>query len=469
MTQETYKVYTRVLKFGLKLGLKRLIETIAFGITIFSITLIYFYFIMSSELSPIGKYIFFPLGVFTEIVLILSYLENHYQINVFGENANKLFSGISIIALSIIILYSTIPGLYEIKEVLYGNVSLIVLFFLLTTIETGYFIFSIPRANLSEMTFGLEHQFKTLEKNLQNKKLKELPLEKAITKGIEALKIRITEDCLWGEIDSLYETAIVLDLFHSFGYKEDMEWIIPTAEGKKPIQLMKVIDTLKKIIETSETLELSYEQYKIIHSLSLYDTSILFPYKQQIDNFYDTITEETEWDFITKLNRFTAYLRSKTTPLHLIMCYVGDEIGNIRLLDKLANMFASSIEIVIKRGYARFSTSQTGKTPIEMFSRLMLALYDIRRPPIKRMQFAQAVSGQQFIEGSWAGNIGTTGYVIKALIPGENPDSIVLKKAALYLTAVQDKQGLWGANIEETVIALNALKSLKDLAEQEVE
>ncbi|GAI74980.1 unnamed protein product, partial [marine sediment metagenome] len=57
--------------------------------------------------------------------------------------------------------------------------------------ETGYFIFSIPRANLSEMTFGLEHQFKTLEKNLQNKiheiKLNNRKIIDTLTKQIFAL------------------------------------------------------------------------------------------------------------------------------------------------------------------------------------------------------------------------------------------------------------------------------------------
>ncbi|GAH49001.1 unnamed protein product, partial [marine sediment metagenome] len=36
-------------------------------------------------------------------------------------------------------------------------------------------------------------------------------------------------------------------------------------------------------------------------------------------------------------------------------------------------------------------TSQTGKTPIEMFARLMRALHDIRRAPTKRQQFTQAI------------------------------------------------------------------------------
>ena len=64
-----------------------------------------------------------------------------------------------------------------------------------------------------------------------------------------------------------------------------------------------------------------------------------------------------------------------------MMSYVGDVTGNIKLLDRMANLFVAAIDIVIKRGYARFSTSQTGKTPIEMFARLMLALHDIRRAP----------------------------------------------------------------------------------------
>ncbi|MHA2308776.1 MAG: hypothetical protein ACXABJ_05830 [Candidatus Heimdallarchaeaceae archaeon] len=189
--------------------------------------------------------------------------------------------------------------------------------------------------------------------------------------------------------------------------------------------------------------------------------------EQEIKDFHDSIFEETEWDFINKMNRFTPNLRSRTTPLHLIMAYVGDVTGNITVLDRMATLFSASIDIVIKRGYARFSTSQTGKTPIEMFARLMLALHDIRRAPTRRQQFIQAIIGTQFIEGSWAGNVGTTAYVIQALIPSENADSISLKKAAIYLAAIQDKEGLWGANIEDTTIVLKALTSLKRMAEQE--
>ncbi|MBY9000674.1 MAG: hypothetical protein KGD64_07155, partial [Candidatus Heimdallarchaeota archaeon] len=76
--------------------------------------------------------------------------------------------------------------------------------------------------------------------------------------------------------------------------------------------------------------------------------------------------------------------------------------------------------------------------------------------------------GTQFIEGSWSGNIGTTGLVIQALAPSESAGSLMLKKAALYLLAIQDKEGLWGSNIEETTIALKALNILKRMAEQEM-
>ncbi|MHA1817030.1 MAG: hypothetical protein ACTSX1_13590, partial [Candidatus Heimdallarchaeaceae archaeon] len=112
---------------------------------------------------------------------------------------------------------------------------------------------------------------------------------------------------------------------------------------------------------------------------------------------------------------------------------------------------------------------QTGKTPIEMFARLMLALRDMRRAPTKRQQFTQAIGGTQFIEGSWAGNIATTGYVIQALAPSETADSLMLKKATLYLLAIQDKGGLWASSIEETTIVLRALSVLKKMAEQEAE
>ncbi|MHA2358620.1 MAG: hypothetical protein ACXABK_07635 [Candidatus Heimdallarchaeaceae archaeon] len=42
-----------------------------------------------------------------------------------------------------------------------------------------------------------------------------------------------------------------------------------------------------------------------------------------------------------------------------------------------------------------------------------------------------------------------------------------MKKAALYLAAIQDREGLWDADIEETTIALKALIALKRMAEQE--
>ncbi|MCG3215296.1 MAG: hypothetical protein KAS63_01130 [Candidatus Heimdallarchaeota archaeon] len=472
MTHETYKIYSRVLKFGQRIGLRRLVESIVFGISVFSITLVYFFVISRPEdsifsFSPVGKYIFFPLGILAEIVLILSYIENHYHLDIFGENTNRLFGIISVASVIVIVLYSAIPSLYALRVINGRSLSLLVLFFLINVIETGYFLYSLPKVDKTE-TFGLEFQFSRLEKKLVTKRLNELPIEKAITKGINALKKRVNAEGFWGELNPLYETACVLELFHNMGYNPDTEWTIPTPEGKQTYTLGKTIDSVKAIIETTETIETSFEQFYILYALSLFVPTILDARKQEIEEFHDSIFEETEWDFINKLNRFTPNLRSRTTPLHLIMSYVGDVSGNIKLLDRLSSLFTSTIDIVIKRGYARFSTSQTGKTPIEMFSRLMLILHDIRRAPTKRQQFTQAIGGTQFLEGSWAGNIGTTGYVLQALIPSENADSLLLKKGALYLAAIQDKEGLWAASIEETIIALTALLALKKMAEQEV-
>ena len=225
---------------------------------------------------------------------------------------------------------------------------------------------------------------------------------------------------------------------------------------------------MKAIVTTAEVIEMDYKQFYILYVLSLYDPTILDNRTQEVANFYQEIQEQTEWDFIKQLNEFTPNLRHATTPLHLSMCYVADQIGNIPLLNKLASLFTTSIDIIIKRGYARFSASQTGKTPIEMFARLILALHDIRRPTPRRQQFIKAVSNTQYLEGSWAGNIGTTGYVVQALLPNETADSILLKKAAVYLCAIQDRQGLWGGNIEETVITLKALIGLKKMAETEL-
>ncbi|MCE7742791.1 MAG: hypothetical protein GOP50_10080 [Candidatus Heimdallarchaeota archaeon] len=469
MTQETYKIYSRVLKFGQQIGFRRLAETIVFGFTIFAITLVYIFAIAWAPIGPTGKYIFFPIGLFFEIILILSYIENHYHMDIFGENSNKILTIMSILSLVVIVLYAAIPGLYttENGKIHPQTISLIVLFFLLNVIEIAYFLFSIPRASRSD-SFGLEYQFSVLEKNLENKKLSDLNLDKAITKAINALKKRVNEDGLWGDLSPVYETACVLELFNKLGYNEDTEWIVPTEEGKQTVKLGKSIESLNAIVETAEAIDTSYEHYYILHSLSLYNPTIFDSRIPEIEEFYNSTIEDTEWDFINKLNRFTPNLRSRTTPLHVMMSYVGDATGNIKLLDRMANLFIAGIDIVIKRGYARFSTSQTGKTPIEMFARLMLALHDIRRAPTRRQQFIQAVIGTQFLEGSWAGNIGTTGYVILALIPSETADSLPLKKAALYLAAVQDKEGLWGANIEETTIALKALIALKNMAAQEI-
>jgi len=468
MTQETYRVYSRVLKFGQRIGLRRFIETLVFGITIFAITLVYLYVITFAPIGSTGKYIFFPLGFFFELVLILSYIENHYFIDIFGENTNKLMSVLSVISLVVIILYASIPGFYTLDppKVHPQSIALIVLFFLLNVIETAYFLFSVPRTDRSN-TFGLEYQFSILEKSLENKKLGDLHIDKAVTKGLNALKRRVTEEGFWGDFSPTFETACVLELFNKLGYNEDTEWIINTEEGKKTVTLGKSIESLKAIVETAETIDDSYEQFFILYALSLFDPTIFDKRNELVVEFFDSIFEETEWDFINKLNRFTPNLRSRTTPLHIMMSYVGDVTGNIKLLDKMANLFSASIDIVIKRGYARFSTSQTGKTPIEMFARMMLSLQDVRRAPSRRQQFVQAVVGTQFIEGSWAANIGTTGYVIQSLLPSETADSLPLKKAAIYLSAIQDKEGLWNASIEETTIALRALIGLQKIAEQE--
>ena len=471
MTYETYRVYTRVLKFGQKIGFRRFFETLLFGVTIFAITLVYFFALAWGEgseyaFSPSGKYIFFPIGLFVEIALILSYIEAHYHLDIFGENTNKFLAILSITSLVVIVLYATIPGLYDSREINSLNITLIVLFFLLSVIETAYFLYSNPRVARSEV-FGLEYQFSQLEETLKSKKLGDLPIDKAFDKGINALKKRINEEGYWGEINPIYETATVLELLFSLGYNIDTEWIMSTKEGKIAVTLRKPVENLSAIVETVEALEMSYEQLYIMYAVSLYDPTIFDKRINDIEEFRNSIFEDTEWDFINKLNRFTPNLRSRTTPLHVTMSYVADVTGNIKLLDRLATLFSACIEIVVKRGYARFSTSQTGKTPIEMFARLMRALHDIRRAPTKRQQFTQAIGGTQFIEGSWAGNIGTTGYVIQALAPSETADSLLLKKAALYLLAIQDKGGLWGANIEETTIALRALSVLKKMVEQE--
>ena len=469
MTQETYRIYSRVLKFGQRIGLRRFIETLVFGITIFAITLVYLYVITFAPIGSTGKYIFFPLGLFFELVLILSYIENHYFIDIFGENTNKLMSVLSFISLVVIILYASIPGFYTLdpSRVHPQSIALIVLFFLLNVIETAYFLFSVPRTDRSN-TFGLEYQFSILEKSLENKRLGDLHIDKAVTKGLNALKRRVSEEGFWGDFSPTFETACVLELFNKLGYNEDTEWIINTEEGKKTVTLGKSIESLKAVVETAETIDNSYEQFFILYALSLFDPTIFDTRSELVDEFFDSIFEETEWDFINKLNRFTPNLRSRTTPLHIIMSNVGDVTGNIKLLDKMANLFSASIDIVVKRGYARFSTSQTGKTPIEMFARMMLALQDVRRAPSRRQQFVQAVVGTQFIEGSWAANIGTTGYVIQSLLPSETADSLPLKKAAIYLSAIQDKEGLWNASVEETTIALMALIGLQKIAEQEV-
>ncbi|GAH51698.1 unnamed protein product, partial [marine sediment metagenome] len=232
MTYETYRIYTRVLKFGQKIGIRRFFETILFGITIFAITLVYFFVITRPEgsqyaFSPAGKYIFFPIGLFVEIALILSYIEAHYHLDIFGENTNKFLAILSVTSLVVIVLYATIPGLYALREISGLNISLIVLFFLLSVIETAYFLYSNPRVARSEV-FGLEYQFSQLEETLKSKKLGDLPINKAFDKGINALKKRINEEGYWGEINPIYETATVLELFYNIGYNLDTEWIMST-------------------------------------------------------------------------------------------------------------------------------------------------------------------------------------------------------------------------------------------------
>ncbi|MHA1302935.1 MAG: hypothetical protein ACTSPI_04455, partial [Candidatus Heimdallarchaeaceae archaeon] len=397
----------------------------------------------------------------------LAYIENHYSLDIFGEFATKFFTILSIGSLLVIILYSSISSLYTNKQLSGINISLIVIYFLLNVVETGYFLYSVPRGELTA-SFGMEKQFSILEKKLENISLASLPIEKAINKGINALKNRVSENGLWGELNPLYDTACVLDFFHGLNYDLDTPWFIHTEEGKKAISLKSSFDYLTTVIGTSDLIEITYEQFYILYALSLFDPSIFAPHYQEIENFKEQIKEETEWDFINLLNQFTPNIRSRTTPLHIAMAYVGDVIGDIDLLDKLAMIFTKSIDIIIKRGYSRFSTSKTGRTPIEMFARLMLTLYHIRRMPPRRQQFLKAVTQTQYIEGSWEDNIGTTGYVLQSVIPSENIDSITLKKGALYLAAMQDKEGLWGGNIEETVIALKTLIQLSKFIEEQV-
>ncbi|MHA2308775.1 MAG: hypothetical protein ACXABJ_05825 [Candidatus Heimdallarchaeaceae archaeon] len=263
MTHETYRIYSRVLKFGQKIGLRRFIETTVFAITIFAITSVYFVVLTRtaastglSAFTAAGTYIFFPIGLFAEIALILSYIENRYQIDIFGDNINKFFGFFSFISITVIILYSSIPGLYLNGQLNAYNISIIVLFFLLALIETGYFLYSSPRLVRSE-TFGLEYQFSNMEKRLKDKRLIDLPIEKAINKGLTALKRRVTEEGLWGDLSPVYETACVLDLFHTLGYNKDTEWIISTTEGKKTFALGQAIDNLETIINTAEHLNSS--------------------------------------------------------------------------------------------------------------------------------------------------------------------------------------------------------------------
>ncbi|MHA1872833.1 MAG: hypothetical protein ACTSVB_01855 [Candidatus Heimdallarchaeaceae archaeon] len=467
MSYNIEKQYTRVIKYGMSLGVKRVFETIVFAISIFSMTFIYLYVLFTENVSAIGKYMFFPIGIFLEIVLILAYIENHYSIEIFGEIVTKFFTTLSILSLLMIIIYSSIPALYTNKKLDGINISLLVIYFILVAVETGYFLYSVPRGELSE-SFGMEKQFSILEKKLKTINLNSLPIEKAINKGIETLKKKVSENGVWGSLNPLYETAIVLEFFHSQNYEIDSTWTIKTSQGKRPVSLKNSFDYISTIVDMLEETEISYEQLYILYVVSLFDPSTLDPHLNLIETFKNELKEETEWDFINSLNQFSPNVRSRSTPPHFIFAYIADVIGEIELLDRISLLFTKSIDIIIKRGYSRFSTSKTGRTPMEMFARLMLTLYHIRRMPPKRQEFLKAVQQTQFIEGSWEDDIGTTGYVIQSLIPSETIESMPLKKGTLYLLAMQDKEGMWNGSIEETITALKTLIQIKKFIGEQV-
>jgi len=64
MSYNIEKQYTRVIKYGMSLGVRRVFETIVFAISIFSITFIYLYVLFTENVSAIGKYMFFAIGIF---------------------------------------------------------------------------------------------------------------------------------------------------------------------------------------------------------------------------------------------------------------------------------------------------------------------------------------------------------------------------------------------------------------------
>ncbi len=466
MSDDAYKVYTKVLKKGMNIGIRRIFETFVFAISIFAISMIYFYFLLYADLSATAKIIFFPIGIIYEIILILSYIENHYQFEIFSVQITKFFSYLGIFSILISILFSAISAFYTNTTYRWLNTSLVLLFFLLTTIESGYFIFSVPRTEYSS-SYGLEDKFKVLDNRLKSRKLSDLELEQAIEKGINNLKSRISNELMWGDLNPVYDTACVLDLFYSLGMDLNTKWTIQTEDGNKVIKLKNVFDNLHTLANTYDTLEMTYEQFFVLNALSLYDPTIFDDKTAEINAFLEKMKNETEWDFISRLNQFTPNVRYRSTPVELIMGPVADNTGNIQLLEQLAQLFTSSIDIIVRRGYSRFSASKTGKTPVEMFARLMLALHEMRRMPPTRPKFVQSITNSQYMEGSWASNVGTTGYVIQSLIPCEVTESLSLKKAGLYLTATQDNKGIWRGNIEETTIAIKALFKLTKMAEQE--
>ncbi len=466
MNYQIEKQYSRVLKYGMQLGFRRFLETLTFAITIFAITFIYMFVLFTNKITDIGKYLFFPVGLFLEIVLILAFIENHYNLDVFGDVATKFFTIISLSSLIFIIIYSAVPAIYTDHKINGVNISMIVIYFLLNIVETGYFLYSIPRGQISE-TFGMEKQFAVLEKKLEKMDLTSLPIDKAINRGIKALKQRVSKDGVWGELNKLYDTAAVLEFFHSLNYDLNTSWFIRTKDGKVAVSLKQSYDYIQAVTTTFEEIELNYERFYILYTLGLFDPSIFDVYLDTINEYKESTKQITELDFISELNKFTPNVRSRTTPVHLIMAYIGDILGDIELLDMSANLFSKTIDIIIKRSFSRFSTSKTGKTHMEMFSRLMLALYHIRRMPPRRQQFLKAVSQTQFIEGSWEDNIGTTSYVIRSIIPSENIDSINIKKAALFIIAMQDKEGLWGGTVEDSVLALKALIDIQKFIKEQ--
>ncbi len=461
MASEAHKTYTKVISYGMNIGLRRFIETIVFSSSMFFATIMYLYLIIG-RFSSIGLYIFFPTGLLFIITLILSFIANRHGMDIFGEGSNRFLTFMSFIAIAITVVYAVFPALFVNPITKTFDLSLVVIFYFLLLIQSMYFITSSTKTEASS-TFGLEQKFKALEQKLEKRKISELKLEKVLNKGVEALKVRVSQEGFWGELNTLYETACVLHLFHVLEIGLDKEWAILTEEGKEPFKLKTAYDNLYSIITSEPMIEMKYEKFYVLYVLSLYDQSIVDRYVQYVEQYKQELKEINEYEIINRLNLFNPNQRSKTTPMSIIMANIADSLGEIGIIDKLSNLFLGSVDVILKRGYSRFSTSKTGKTPIEMFARLLITLQDIRRMPPKKSQFVQAFERIQFIEGSWSGNVGTTGYVIEALCYTENTESLSLKKAALYLAAIQDKEGLWGANVEETVIALIAIKRILQL------